>query len=65
MGINCKFIYHVAVIDYLQSFNFEKSLESKFKTTILNRKEDLISAIDPMPYAKRFMRFMGQEVFVD
>jgi hypothetical protein len=34
---NAKFIYHIAVIDYLQDFNNSKRMESMFKVYLLNR----------------------------
>ena len=44
---NGKFIYHIAIIDYLQEFNLEKQLESKTKVWLLNRDQELISAVPP------------------
>ena len=59
------FVYHIAMIDYLQTFNLEKWTESKFKIWILRRNDKLISAIEPEFYAERFLRFMSTEVFID
>jgi hypothetical protein len=58
-------VYHIAIIDYLQAFNFEKWAESRFKIWILRRNPYLISAIEPEIYANRFIRFMNTEVFID
>lgn len=62
---NGKFIYHIAIIDYLQEYNREKYIESKIKTTLLNRDYKLISAIEPKPYANRFFHFMKEKVIID
>lgn len=45
------YIYHLAIIDYLQEFNWEKWGESTLKTKVLMRDGRLISAIDPEFYA--------------
>lgn len=50
-----KYIYHLAIIDYLQEFNFEKRGESRLKIWVLRRPPTLISAVDPVVYRKRFM----------
>ena len=60
-----KFVYHLAIIDYLQTFNFEKWGESRFKTWILRRPKDLISAVDPELYGSRFCKFMKSEVLLE
>jgi hypothetical protein len=60
-----QYIYHLAIIDYLQSFNFEKWSESRFKIWILRREPNLISAIEPEIYAERFIKFMSNEVLID
>eukprot|EP00347_Sterkiella_histriomuscorum_P009160 403342290 len=60
-----KFIYHIAIIDYLQEFNFAKICESRFKEYILNRDYQEISCIDPIPYHKRFFKFMSNNVIID
>lgn len=59
------FIYHLAIIDYLQEFNFEKWSESKFKIWVLRRPETLISAVDPGLYGDRFIKFMKSELLLD
>ena len=53
-----KFIYHIAIIDYLQAFNNLKVFESRSKVYLLNRTYEQISCIDPEPYQKRFFKFM-------
>lgn len=40
-------------------------MENCCKVKILRGKEKTISAISPVPYAKRFMNFMEKEVFID
>jgi len=59
------FTYHMAIIDYLQEFNWEKWGESKFKTAVLRRNEKLISAVRPELYAQRFCKFMKEELLLD
>lgn len=59
------YVYHLAIIDYLQAFDFEKWTESRFKIYVLRKPEHLISAVDPEQYADRFLKFMKREVFVD
>ncbi len=60
-----KYIYHMAIIDYLQAFDLEKKSESLFKTLILRRPKALISAVDPELYASRFVHFMSTELLQD
>lgn len=70
-----KYIYHVSIIDYLQTYNTEKKLERwgkiiKMKLNFLNFLEDetetdpyMISSISPDEYQKRFMNFVMRTVF--
>ena len=51
-----KFLYHIGIIDYLQDFNIEKYGENKFKSIISDG--DMISAVPPIKYCKRFFNFM-------
>jgi len=60
-----KYTYHMAIIDYLQVYNFEKQSESFFKTWVLRRSANLISAVDPVLYATRFVHFISHEVLLD
>ena len=55
----------MAIIDYLQTFNFDKWSESRFKTLVLRRPKYQISAVDPEIYAERFCKFMRSEVVLD
>lgn len=48
-----KFIYHLAIIDYLQDFNMDKRLENMIKTFI-NKGGAEISAIPPKRYCHRY-----------
>ena len=59
-----KFIYHLAIIDYLQDFNLEKRLENMLKT-VINKDGAQISAIPPNPYCKRYVKFMREHVIID
>ena len=60
-----KYVYHLAIIDYLQTYNMHKQMESKFKTNILVRQRELISAVEPKLYGERFIKFMKNEVILD
>lgn len=47
-------IYHIAIIDYLQEWNFNKMAERIIKTTFLLKEGKTLSAIEPIEYARRF-----------
>lgn len=46
ISVNGQFIYHVAIIDYLQEFNLEKKAENFIKVWLYNREEYRISAVN-------------------
>lgn len=56
MSSDGKFIYHVGIIDYLQNFDITKYGENKFKSLISDG--EMISAVPPEKYKKRFFHFM-------
>jgi hypothetical protein len=56
-------VYHIAIIDYLQEWNFNKKAERFFKTTFLQKNGRLLSSIEPNEYARRFQHFMELNVF--
>ena len=60
-----RYIYHIAIIDYLQAFDVEKRAENLIKVWLYQRDGALISACDPKPYARRFNKFMRENVVVD
>ena len=60
-----RYIYHIAIIDYLTEFNFFKRAESFWKVTCRNRKEWLVSAVHPGIYGDRFKWFMKKEVIIN
>jgi hypothetical protein len=64
-----KFIYHLAIIDYLQDFNTEKRCENVLKVfknkVILNKKDAQISAVEPGMYYDRYLRFLKEFVIID
>mmetsp|Transcript_30864 Transcript_30864/g.30358 ORF Transcript_30864/g.30358 Transcript_30864/m.30358 type:complete len:178 (-) Transcript_30864:181-714(-) len=62
---NGKYIYHIAIIDYLQEFDLNKRLESFTKIHILSRDRNQISAVDPHLYCSRFLSFMRRRVLYD
>lgn len=59
-----RYIYHIAIIDYLQDFNLDKKLESALKT-VINKEGAQISAIEPHGYQRRYMKFMKEKVIID
>ena len=60
-----KYVYHLAIIDYLQTFDMSKKFESGFKQHVLFRPMELISAVEPILYGQRFIKFMKNEVILD
>jgi hypothetical protein len=57
-------VFHIAIIDYLQSWNCNKKGETFAKNVILGNKKEDISSMPPIPYGDRFLSFMKKEVFV-
>lgn len=49
----------------MQPFQLRKKCEVLCKRVFLNAKPGSISVMDPLKYAKRFSKFMKQEVFKD
>lgn len=60
-----RFIYNLAIIDYLQAYDWEKYGEHMLKVWVYQRDGAKISATDPNPYARRFQRFMREEVIIN
>jgi hypothetical protein len=58
-------VYYFAIIDFLQDWSVSKKMERLAKTALRSRlvKQNL-SAVPPVPYQRRFMKFMQQEVFL-
>ena len=56
-------IYHISIIDYLQTWTFEKKIERASKILLRGVDGDQLSAIEPDEYATRFMHFMEKKVF--
>jgi hypothetical protein len=59
-----QYIYHIGIIDYLQAYDVEKKSENLLKVWIYQRDGTKISACDPVPYARRFFRFMRSQVII-
>ena len=49
-------LYIIAIIDFLQIYNFQKYLENHYKK--IKSDEKLISSIPPEPYKERFIKFV-------
>jgi hypothetical protein len=62
---NGRFIYHIAIIDYLQEYNLEKKGENWIKVWLYNREEYRISAVNPKMYMERFYKFMKDNVIIN
>ena len=62
--VSGKLVYHVAIIDYLQAWDFNKKSERFIKTNFLGKDGPTLSAIEPIEYARRFKRFCENHVFV-
>lgn len=60
---NERAIYHVAVIDYLQAWNFNKKGERWLKTVVKKQDGAMLSAIEPNEYSLRFVSFLTSHVF--
>lgn len=58
-----KFVYHIAIIDYLQDYNYDKKMENLVKT-LLKGQDAEISSIPPLKYSTRYMNFMSKEVIL-
>lgn len=59
-SVNGPALYHFGVIDFLQQWTFEKKAERFYKTIILRKDPDGLSALPPKPYMMRFQRKMAQ-----
>ena len=57
------YLYHIAIIDYLQDFNWSKKAENLFKSKITNGKQ--ISAVPAEQYGRRFFEFMQTNVITN
>jgi hypothetical protein len=55
---NGSFHYYLAIIDYLQLFDFSKRLETQFKHIRYPNKKYQVSSISPLLYAARFLNFI-------
>ena len=60
-----KYVYHIAIIDYLTEFNLLKVIESFYKTSILANQKEHVSCVHPVLYGNRFRTFMKREVIVN
>lgn len=58
-----KYIYHISIIDYLQTYNWWKLGETYGKMIFLKAHMKDLSSVHPDIYADRFFKFMKDEVF--
>lgn len=59
-----RLIYHVGIIDYLQTWNMSKKQEQFFKTSLLCWPKDKLSAVEPILYQKRWLNFMKSQILL-
>lgn len=52
-----KFIYSLAIVDYLQNYDFLKLMETQLKSFFKEKPEE-ISCVDPEYYRNRFLKFI-------
>ena len=45
--------YHMGLVDILQKWDWNKKAERCFKTTVLRKNKDGLSAIEPFVYQRR------------
>ena len=58
-----KFIYHICLIDYLQTYNLKKKMEVVYKSKVKHAKTEEISSMNPRSYQERFYKFVRTQVF--
>lgn len=60
---NKKYIYFIAIIDYLTNFDRFKSIEHSVKTILDYKNREKISAVNPISYEDRFKKFILYNIF--
>lgn len=58
-----KWCYQIGVIDYLQTFNFQKKVEVWYKKYLKNRDPKKVSVSNSNFYGDRYINFMRHSVF--
>lgn len=56
-----RYVYHIAIIDYLTVYNFNKIFERYTKSLVHPIKD--LSAAPPTFYQERFYKFTKDEIF--
>ena len=59
-----EYLYQFGIIDYLQTWDYNKKIENFAKTVLLCKPGDGVSAVDPDLYSQRFYSFMYDNVFI-
>ena len=59
---NPKYVHHLGIIDYLQTYTLEKKMERFFKSFQATKEE--MSVAPPDIYFKRFNKFIRDQVIV-
>ena len=59
-----KYIYHICIIDYLQTYNMHKKLEKFAKRVFLFAKGNELSTNPPDFYCKRFQDFVKEKILL-
>ena len=60
-----RYVYNLAIIDYLQAYDFSKRGEHFLKVWFKGSNAKEISACNSKPYARRFLRFMRENVIIN
>jgi hypothetical protein len=59
-----KYLVHIGIIDFLQTYNTKKKIESKYKILKSGGRAS-VSAISPQPYRKRFLKLFKSVFTLD
>lgn len=55
-------MYHLSIIDYLQTWDIHKKTERLSKILLYSRIQETMSALPPTKYQLRFANFMAKHV---
>jgi hypothetical protein len=66
-GLQSNIVYIISIIDFLQTYNFYKYLETNIKYYIKARPKDIrdISSVPPDIYYERFIQYVQKVTTID